>query len=62
MKITKLTYCKVCPVKKEYIKVTILTILPYENLKGQQEAYLECEKINSKREVNIYNSLSVPEM
>ena len=48
MKITKLTYCKVCPVKKEYIKVTILTILSYENLKSQQETYLECEQINSK--------------
>ena len=32
----------------------IPTILPYQNLKGQQEAPLEHELINSRQEVSIY--------
>ena len=48
------------PTKRKLIKGSILTILPYENLKGQQEASLECEKINSRREVSIYISSLAP--
>ena len=48
------------PVERKLIKGAIPTILPYQNLKGQQEASLERGQINSRREVSVYILSLVP--